>query len=1023
MRDERKTKAQLVAELAALRHRVEELERARAAVTPEDDGDALERRFRRLVEHSWDVIIVVDESARITFASDAVTRVLGYPIDEYVGRNVIDLVHPDDREIVESSIADALSDPCARPTAVVRGRHKSGTWRWIEAIGLNLLDDPDVRGILVIFRDVSEWRQAIDALRASREWLSTVVASAPVVLWTLDANGVFTLSEGRALEVLGLEPGQLVGRSVFEVYEAHPDVLEYNRRALNGEHVNAVVDVNGTSWDARYIPVRDSDGAVTGIIGVATDITVHRRAQEELHRERVYLDHLFESIPEAIVLVDHDGLVLRVNREFTQLFGYAPDEALGRRVDELIAPEGLQREAFSITHQVAAGERVAVEGVRRTKDGRDVEVSILGAPVTVGGDVAVYGIYRDITARRGAERALRESEAKLRGVVQNAPVILFALDHDGRFTLSEGRGLAALGLKSGDVVGESAFTLYAENPDIIDNLRRGLEGQERTWVADVQGTYFDTSVFPVRNREGECDGLMGIATDVTAIKRAEADYRALVDHATYGIYRSSPGGRFLMVNPALITMLGYETPDELVGLDMRRDLYADPEERDRAVAQFAASGRIAELEVRWKRKDGDLITVRLSGRPVHDARGELECFEMIAEDVTEQRQLEAQLRQVQKMEAIGQLTGGIAHDFNNLLTVIAANAELISGGLVPHQDDLQENLEDLLSAARSGGALVKKLLGFSRQAMLDLKPMDVARVIQDAANVMRRIVPENIEFLLFADRPVGAIRADPVALEQILLNLTTNARDAMPEGGVLSIAVDRIELDEAFRATHAWHGPATCALVTVHDTGVGMSAETREHIFEPFFSRKPHGVGTGLGMAMVYGLVKQLEGYVDVLSEPDGGTEVRLYFPLVEGEELVEAELESVDLAIVSGTETILVAEDEPAIRRALKRALEHQGYTVLLAADGEEALNLFREQESDVDLVISDLVMPKLGGQQLYEALEREGKRVRVLFMSGYSAREVRDSGVLRWNAPFLHKPWTLGELFTAVREVLDGE
>jgi PAS domain S-box-containing protein len=912
MQDLHKTKAQLIQEITSLRGRIAELQASEADLRQSDLRiRESEQQFRRLVENAWEVVILIGEGGEITYASDAVSRVMGYTVDEYVGNIIFDLIHEDDVQKVRDAFGHVLLEDGRTVTIELRGLHKDGSWRWLEAVGTNLMNDPSVSAVVANYRDITERREAADALHESEARLRTVISSAPIILWALDRDGVFTLSEGSGLGALGLSPGDLVGQSVFDVYKDSPDVLEFNRRALTGESFGATVEVEELAWDVRYVPVFGEAGVVDGVIGVATDITVHRRVEEALSIERAYLDELFQSSPEAVVLLDNENRILRPNREFTELFGYDGQEVLGRSVDELLAPDHLRDEAAAITGRVASGDLIAVETVRQRKDGSLVDVSILGAPITTSdGQVAIYGIYRDITERKRAEEALRQSEA---------------------------------------------------------------------------------------------------------------NYRGLVENATHGIYRSSPEGRFLMVNPALVKMLGYQSENELLNLDIGKDVYLHPSDRLPAINKYSRAGRIDGFEVHWKCKDQSPITVWLSGHPVHDDAGDLEYFEMIAEDVTEQRMLEAQLRQVQKMEAIGQLTGGIAHDFNNLLTVISANAEIVSDSLPAEFAPLKEDVQDLQAAAQRGTALVKKLLGFGRRTMLDLQLVNLSNVVSDAAGMVRRIVPENIEIDLDVDRPVGNVRADPVALEQIILNLATNARDAMPDGGMLRVHVAEQWLDEGYSATHPGCHPGQYVCVTVADTGIGMTTDTKEHIFEPFFTRKPPGMGTGLGMSMVYGLVKQLNGYVDVVSEPDSGTTVRLYFPVLE-EVAVEEQIEAEVIPAHGGSETILVVEDEEAIRRTIKRALEGQGYDVVLAGDGAEALEVVRARQADIDLIISDLIMPRLGGRQLFEVLEQEGARVPFLFTSGYSEREVQRSGV-GFDVPLLLKPWTLNDLFARVREVLDRE
>jgi len=911
MGDKQKTKAQLIDELSALRKRLAELEASEADLRLADRRiRESERQFRRLVESAWEVVVLTGVNGEIVYASDAVTRVMGYSVDEHVGSSIFDLIHEADLERVSRACEEIKQEDGRTVTIELRGKHKDGSWRWLEVVATNLLNDPSVEAVVANYRDVTERRKAADALRESEARLRTVISSAPIILWALDRNGVFTLSEGSGLGALGLSPGELVGQSVFEVYRDSPDVVEFNQRALKGESFSATVEVEELAWDVRYLPVFDDTGTVDGVIGVATDITVHRRVEEALSIERAYLDQLFESSPEAVVLLDNENRILRPNREFTELFGYDGEEVLGMSVDELLAPEGLRNEAVAITKRVSAGDRIAVETVRRRKDGTLVDVSILGAPITTSdGQVAIYGIYRDISERKRAEEALQQSEANYRGLVQNA---------------------------------------------------------------------------------------------------------------THGIYRSSPEGRFLMVNPALVKMLDYECEDDLLRLNIGEDVYVRPADRLRAVEKYRRVGRIDGFEVQWKRKDQSPITVWLSGHPVHDDTGGVKYFEMIAEDVTEQRMLEARLRQVQKMEAIGQLTGGIAHDFNNLLTVISANAEIVADSLPSALSSLKRDVQDLQTAAQRGTSLVKKLLGFGRRTMLDLQPVNLSKAVSDTAGMVRRILPENIEINLEVDRPVSNVQADPVAIEQIILNLATNARDAMPDGGRLRVEVAEERLDETYSATHPGCYPGQYVSVTVADTGFGMTTDTKEHIFEPFFTKKAPGMGTGLGMSMVYGLVKQLNGYVDVVSEPDSGTTVRIYFPVLDAPALIE-EAQSEAVPTHGGNETILVVEDEEAIRRTIRRALEGQGYRVILASDGEEALKVVRTHDLDIDLIISDLIMPKLGGRQLFEVLERDGMQVPFLFTSGYSAREVQTSDDMGNDVPLLLKPWTLTDLFTRVREVLD--
>jgi PAS domain S-box-containing protein len=880
------------------------------------------------------------------------------------------------------------------------------------------------------------------------------------------------------------------------------------------------------------------------------------RAERQLRREKAFLDELFQSSPEAVVLLDNAGIVLRANQYFTTLFGYTPQEVLGQPLDQLVAPGDMQLEAGGYTSRVARGERVTVETLRRRKDGTLVDVSILGVPIRVGqGQVAVYGIYRDISEQKQAERALRESEERYRTLFENAPIGLGVADAHGnllafnqaildpggwtrddireitnvaqlyadpeervrvlelaraqgfvrreevRFRRKDGSAYDALlsltpitvegrsgwhamvediterkgaeerlvrerqfsditldslpgifylmddqgrllrwndnllkftGYSEEELKGMSPMDFFSEEdrPNIERRLREVFSGGYAT--AEAQLIAKDGSRVPyvftaLRATLGGRQCVVGTAINITErrrvedeLRRSEAIYRALVDHAPYGIYLSSLDGTLLSVNPALVDMLGYGSEQELLGVSVLDELCAEPEACGALVERLQRSEPVDNVEMDWRRKDGRRVTVRLSGRPVHGDGGGFEGYQMIAEDVTERRVLEAQLRQAQKMEAIGQLTGGIAHDFNNVLTVILANADLVVSALPRELGQARADLEDIQEAARRGTTLIRKLLGFSRRERLELQATDITQLVQDLSAMLRRVVPESIEIQLLAAEPDAVASADPGAIEQIVLNLATNSRDAMPDGGILRMETSRTWLDEGYRATHPWVDPGEYVCLTCTDTGVGMDEETKERVFEPFFTTKPPGEGTGLGMAMIYGLVKQHGGYVHVYSEPGEGTTVNVYFPAVTAR-VQEGAVASPAAEGLRGDETVLLVEDEGGIRRATKRALEGQGYSVLLAADGEEALEVFHQHEAEIDLIVSDLVMPRLGGRQFYEALKEQGKDPRILFTSGYSAQDVRAGlGFLR-DVPFLHKPWTLTDLFLRVREVLD--
>ena len=544
-------------------------------------------------------------------------------------------------------------------------------------------------------------------------------------------------------------------------------------------------------------------------------------------------------------------------------------------------------------------------------------------------------------------------------------------------------------------------------------------------VADAPGGF--AAATPAADAAGSVSGVIGVANDITerrraeeALRQSEESSRALVVNATYGIFRSTPAGRFLAVNPALARMLGYDSEAELLTLDLARDVYVNPAVRDRVVKVGSAGGPSKEQEVEWKRKDGARILVRLSGRAIRGPDGAVASFEMMAEDITERRALEEQLRQSQKIEALGQLTGGIAHDFNNLLTIILANGELVSRALGPEHDE-QADLRDLIAAALRGRVMIRDLLGFARRSSLDLEILDLNDVVSTLSGMLRRIVPADIEIVVVRDEATPEFRADLHAVEQVVFNLATNARDAMPGGGVLRIETRRGVPTEEQRAAAGADSASLWACLAVEDTGVGMDEATRRRVFEPFFTTKSRGKGTGLGMATVFGLIKQHGGVIDVDSIPGRGTRVRIYFPAVAAPAPAEDDGLEGGRAVRGGNETILVVEDETDLRRVAKRILEQAGYHVLTAADGHDALEVLRRPPGPIHLVLSDLVMPRLGGRGLFDAARRDGNTTPFLFASGYSPGDDRGTLPPELGVPLLYKPWTHDDVLTRVRELLD--
>ncbi len=503
------------------------------------------------------------------------------------------------------------------------------------------------------------------------------------------------------------------------------------------------------------------------------------------------------------------------------------------------------------------------------------------------------------------------------------------------------------------------------------------------------------------------------------MRRSEANYRSLVQGAPYAICRISPEGRLLDVNPAMVEMLGYVSADELLAVNLDHDVYRDPGERARILQEHPE--RLVGVEAGWKRKDATPLTVRLSGRAVRDLAGAVECYELIAENATEQRLLEQQLRQAQKMEAVGRLAGGVAHDFNNLLMVIKGHTELLLER-VRTEDWHYRKIEQIQKAADRAAALTRQLLAFSRMQVLQPRVMDLNAIVSDMGKMLPRLIGEDIELIIRTDPNLGHVKADPSQIEQVVLNLAVNGRDAMPEGGRLVIETANVELDEAYARCHPPLEPGPYVMLAVSDTGVGMDAETQAHIFEPFFTTKEKCKGTGLGLATVYGVVKQSGGYIWLYSEPGQGTSFKVYLPQVEAP--VEGSRQGQPTsAVPEGSETILLAEDERDVRDVAREFLGLCGYTVLEATDGAQAIEIAKQHAGPIHLLVTDMVMPGMGGRELAGRLTAVRPEMKVIYMSGYTEYATVRQGDLRKHEVLLIKPFTRSILARAVREGLQAE
>jgi two-component system, cell cycle sensor histidine kinase and response regulator CckA len=659
----------------------------------------------------------------------------------------------------------------------------------------------------------------------------------------------------------------------------------------------------------------------------------------------------------------------------------------------------------------------------------------LAARVDIGGNDELTDLSSSINqmldALEKSQQKTAEQSARLRIMVERMPAVLWTTDADLRFVISMGAGLKELGHQTDEVSGLSLYEYFGtrdpEYAPIAAHLR-ALQGESTSYVTTWMSRTFESHTEPLRDANDAIVGVIGIALDSTgrvqaeeALRESESGYRSIIQEAPYGICRCTVGGSFTLVNRALVRMLAFDSANDLLGLNIGTDIFEESRDHSNFIEQLHFQNNVEGVETLWKQHGGKSIIVRLAGRAVRDAHGQIAYFEVIAEDISERRQLELQLRQSQKMQAIGQLAGGVAHDFNNLLTVVKGHIELILNTM-QLSDPLFPRLDQVQKAANRASSLTRQLLAFSRQQVLQPQILDLNGIVSGMIQMLSRIIGENIELVFRPGGILGRVKADAGQLEQTLLNLVVNARDAMPNGGQLTIETENVELDESYSQLHSIAKPGAYVMLAVSDTGCGMDASTQARIFEPFFTTKEPGKGTGLGLATVYGVVKQSDGYIWVYSEPGQGTTFKIYLPLAA--DVVETpKAQAATPAPVRGSETILLVEDEESVRNLVADFLKTTGHTVLEACDGEEAIRLASAQTHKIDLLISDVVMPKLSGRELWNGLRKRLPTLKVLFISGYTDDSVVRHGVIDGDVAFLQKPFTMRSLAAKIREVLDAD
>jgi PAS domain S-box-containing protein len=765
------------------------------------------------------------------------------------------------------------------------------------------------------------------------------------------------------------------------------------------------------------------------------DITERKRAEVQLSEATERFRLLSESSLTGIYLIQ-DGIFRYANPAAAKMFGYTPEEVIDKLTPmDVVIPEDRARVAENLRQRLDGDvKEIRYELRGKHKNGATVDIEVHGRRIEHGGKTGVIGTIIDVTERRKAEAQLRASEARFRTFVDHATDAFFLFDAETRaFTDVNQQACESLGYTREELIGMTPLQIDARvqaNPPRFEQmLARFQEGQLIAF--DSFHCRKDGSTFPVevRLRPFRERGrllAMALVRDITERKRAELalleSHRLLnsvIEGTTDAVFGKDLNGRYMMINSAGARFLG-KNVDEVIGKD------------DSQLFLSESAQKIIELDRRVMASEHPLTTeetVAAAGvmrtylstkGALRDEQGKVTGLVGIARDITDLKRMEEQFRQAQRMEAIGRLAGGIAHDFNNLLTVINGYGELALLQ-VEEGDPKAQLLTEILNAGERASNLTRQLLAFSRKQMLDPQIVDLNALIGDILKMLRALISEDVELSFIPGPDLGLVKVDPGQFEQVVINLAVNARDAMPQGGRLAIETHNVDRRENDGSSEGELPPGRYVQVAVSDSGQGMDAATKTNIFEPFFTTKERGKGTGLGLAMVYGFLKQSGGHVEVDSEPGHGTTFRIYLPWAEHARL--SAKQAADIATVPrGTETVLLVEDDEAVRKFAKSTLDTSGYTVLLAQDGQDALRVAEGYEGPIHLLITDLIMPRMGGRELTDALARTRPETRTLLMSGYTDEVQMHSANPGPHPPLLLKPFSPTLLARKVRAILDG-
>lgn len=961
-------------------------------------------------------------------------------------------LHPEDLAVVTEKVRRALAGIDETYQYEARVLHADGTYHWVSVTGrvAEVNAEGKATRMLGVRMDITERKRTEVALRASEERYRDLIDNSVELISTCDLDGNFLSVNETTIRTTGYSREILLQKNLTDllVPETRHLFPEYSRTVRVAGEARGIMRIRTASGETRFweyhATLRTEGVAAPVVRGMALDITDRLRAERALRASHERFELANRATFNVIWDWDLTTRVIWRNDRFQELFGYARDE-VGASFDaavDLIPPVDLERVKASLQVALDAKSEFWTDQYSfRRKDGSFAAVEDR-AVITRDADgraIRMLGAMQDISERQRAEEALRQSEERHRLLADNASDVIWTMGLDGGFTYVSPSVEKLLGYTAGEVMlktvdevlrPESAAAMGAQLAPALAALRSGLPFRE--FRLELEQTRKDgTTVWTEVSTAGMLDaagkplGILGIVRDITERKKAEAGLRlqsGALEAAANSIVITDRQGLIEWANPAFALATGYGT-NEAVGKRPGDLLKSGRQAREfyATLWDTILAGGVWHGELINRRKDGSLFTEEMTITPLKDESGAVTHFVAVKQDVSERKALEQKFLQAQKLEAVGRLAGGIAHDFNNMLGVILGYTDValrqVDPALALHAD-----LLEIQGAALRSATLTRQLLAFARRETITPKLVNLNETVAGMLAMLRRLIGEDIRVAWQPAATLWSILMDPAQIDQILANLCVNSRDAIADVGVITIATANCAIDAGFCAEHADAVPGEYVRLSVSDTGGGMDKETLSQIFEPFFTTKGVGEGTGLGLPMVYGAVRQNGGFLTVASAPGQGAVFEIYLPRDLG--LAERAGKTDKLAaLVRGRETILLVEDEPALLKLTTRVLEGKGYSVIAASNPGEAIHRARAPGAEIHLLLTDVVMPEMNGREVAKTLLTLYPRLKCLFMSGYTADVIARGGVLAEGVDFLQKPFSPPELAAKVREVLDRE